>query len=90
LKKIAIVLVLMSISAFAGTTAGGFEELWNQAVDILGDKYLGYLIAGYLLYDAYRMRVAGETGKAVERIIYGGAFGGFTTLAEQTAGAILL
>ena len=90
MKKIAIVLVLMSISAFAGTTAGGFEELWYQAVDNLGDKYLGYLIAGYLLYDAYRMRVAGDTGKAVERIIYGGAFGGFTTLAEQTAGAILL
>lgn len=85
-----MVLILMSISAFAGTTAGGFEELWNQAVNILGDKYLGYLVAGYLLYDAYRMRVAGETGKAIERVIYGGAFGGFSTLAEQTAGALFL
>lgn len=90
MKKIVMVLILMSISAFAGTTAGGFEELWNQAVNILGDKYLGYLVAGYLLYDAYRMRVAGETGKAVERVIYGGAFGGFSTLAEQTAGALFL
>ena len=90
MKKIVVLLVLMSLYAFAGTTAGGMEGLWNQAVDIIGDKYLGYLVAGYLLYDAYRMRVAGETGKAVERVIYGGAFGGFTTLAEQTATALLM
>lgn len=90
MKKIAVILVLMSISVFAGTTAGGFEEIWNSAVSIIGDKYLGYLVAGYLLYDAFRMRALGETGKAVERVVYAGAFGGFTTLAEQTAGALLL
>ncbi len=83
-------LLVFSTSLFAGSTAGGFESLWNNAVDILGDKYLGYLVAGYLLYEAYRQRVANETGKAIERVIYAGAFGGFATLAEQTAGALLL
>ncbi|MEK6659263.1 MAG: hypothetical protein AABY36_06235 [Campylobacterota bacterium] len=88
-KKAIFLFVLFVASAFAGTTGGGLEGLWNEAVDILGDKYLGYLIAGYQLYDAYRLRVTGETGKAVERLIYAGAFGGFATLAEQTAGALI-
>jgi hypothetical protein len=84
-----MVLLLMAISAFAGTTAGGMESLWNSAVNSVGDKYLGYLVAAYLLYEAYRQRVQGETGKAVERVLYAGAFGGFATLAEQTATALL-
>lgn len=90
LKKALLLVLLLAVSAFAGTTAGGMEGLWNQAVNIFSDKYLGYLIAGYQLYEAYRLRVAGETGRAVERIIYAGAFGGFATMAQTTAGAILV
>lgn len=89
-KKAILLFFLFVASAFAGTTSGGLEGLWNEAVDIVSDKYLGYLIAGYQLYDAYKLRVAGETGKAVERLVYAGAFGGFATLAESTAGALIL
>lgn len=75
--------------AFAGTSAGGLEALWNKAVYIISDKYLGYLVAGALIHKAYELRAQGETGKAVERLVYAGAFGSFTTMAEQTAAALL-
>jgi len=91
-SKLIILFLLLSGAAFAAGGAGAgaiFQSAWNTLSSILGDTYLGYIIAAFMLIKGLSvyMLEGGNWTKILTYILAAGFTASITTLATALSGA---
>jgi len=90
--KIMLALILSAAVATAATTAGTgaiFQPVWNLLSTILGDTFLGYIVAAISLIKAMMVffQEGGVWNKIIMYVLAAGFMASLTTLAQTLAGA---
>jgi len=92
LKKVLLLMMVFGAFASAATTGGAgalFQPAWDVLSAILGDTYLGYIVAAFMLIKAIAvyMTEGGNWTKILMYILAAGFTASIVTLAQSLAGA---
>jgi len=90
--RLMVLFLFLSGAAFAAGGAGAgtiFQTAWTTLSNILGDTYLGYIIAAFMLIKAIAvyMTEGGNWTKILMFILAAGFTASITTLAQSLSGA---